>query len=343
MTRPKPKKVNISFVLLILLFTLSQTAFILTASLSYDNAQEAVQGQNIQSEESNILSVASISSNVVTHITDNVMTYYAEPEMYLSMPKLEAVNAELTVYNDVDTAIAVVEPEEPAPAPIKSVVKHVNANKLNVRSEPTSSSDLVTSITRGDKVTYYETVGEWARIITWTDKKGYVLAKHLVDSANKVERVVVQQPATQEPKEDPVVASRSEPEATPISAEGQNLADEIVAYAKTLLGVPYRYGGYSTKGLDCSGFTKYVFAKFGIDLPRSSYSYDSEGTKVSRSDLQKGDILLWDSNKNGTIGHVGIYIGDGMFIHASSSKGKVVTRSVSSYGEKYMGARRVLK
>jgi cell wall-associated NlpC family hydrolase len=191
---------------------------------------------------------------------------------------------------------------------------------------------LITSITRGDKVTYYEIEGEWARITTWTDKNGYVLAKYLVNSADKVEKTQVSRST----------GSKTE-SSQPLSVEGQTLADKIVAYSKTLLGVPYVWAGYSTKGFDCSGFTKYVFAKFGISLPRSSYAYSSIGTKVSRSELQKGDILLWDTEKNGTVGHVGIYIGDGMFIHASSSKRKVVTRALSTYSEKYLGARRVIK
>ena len=358
----RPKKVKISFLLLILLFTLTQTAFMFSATLSYDNLSADVQGQNIQieteknteilqlqgiesygDEGSNMASIATIAS---TLLSDDVKVYHAEPEINLSVPKLDTINAELTVVDDVDTAIVIAGPEvaEPTPAPIKSVVKHVNANLLNVRSEPTSQSELVTSIKRGDKVTYYETIGDWARIITWNDQKGYVLTKRLVDSASKVEQVLAQQPVVEKPKET-VVASRGETEAPPISTEGQTLADKIIVYAKTFLGVPYVYGGYSPKGLDCSGFTKYVFAKYGVSLPRSAREYASIGTKVSLSELQKGDILMWDSKKNGTIGHVGIYMGGGTFIHASSSKGKIVSMSLSTYNSyaRYMGARRVLK
>lgn len=351
----RPKKVNVSFLLLTLLFILTQTAFVLSATLSYDGLTENVQGQKIQydlvleaskAELSDLdYATESITDEISASELDSVQTFHAEAVNYLSVPKKEMISVELATVEDSILTVAINEPAAPTPTPqpqIKSVVKHVNADTLNVRSEPTKDSNLVTSIKRGDKVTYYETVGEWARIITWTDKKGYVLAKYLVNSADKVERVIVQQPK----EEQKIVASRGNEEKTetaPISAEGQNIADEIITYAKTLLGVPYRWGGYSTSGLDCSGFTKYVFSKFGITLPRSSKSYSGVGTKVSRSELKKGDILLWDTNKNGTIGHVGIYMGDGMFIHASSSKGKVVTRSLASYGEKYMGARRVIK
>lgn len=372
----RPKKVKLPSLLLVLLFTLAQATFIFSATLSYGGLPGNVQGQNIQNdlnleiEQSQIDDLENAEEEDI-HIAsidhlDSLQIHQAAAEIDFGMSKelfdskiaIQDNNSTMLLYTKNQVAQEVeplaveplavktlaVEPvaEEPTPQPvIKSVVKHVNADTLNVRSEPTSQSDLVTSIHRGDKVTYYETTGDWARITTWTDRKGYILAKHLVDSADKVERVVVQEPKEQEK----IVASRGEEktDANLISAEGLSLADEIIEYAKTLLGVPYRWSGYSTSGFDCSGFTKYVFAKFGISVPRSSYSYSGIGTKVSRSELQKGDILLWDSSNNGRIGHVGIYIGDGMFIHASSSKGKVVTRSVSSYSEKYMGARRVIK
>ena len=93
---------------------------------------------------------------------------------------------------------------------IKPVVKYVNADKLNVREKATKDSKLITSITRGDKVTYYEIEGEWARITTWTDKNGYVLAKYLVNSADKVEKTQVSRST----------GSKTE-SSQPLSVEGQ--------------------------------------------------------------------------------------------------------------------------
>ena len=362
----RPRKINFPLLILTSLFLLTQTVYALSMSISYDKTNAYVQGDqqteektnsDIENEDTNALiseenaSVAALSAFQESDLSTQNITSSAD-DSGISPTDMNSGQTEMTVAST--PAVDVPEPAEPAPTPtptpkpqIKSVVKHVNADKLNVREEPTKDSKLITSIKRGDKVTYFETVGEWARIITWTDKKGYVLAKYLVDSADKVEKPVAQAPkpsSTPKQPEENLVASRgTEEKAQTVSPEAEKLADEIIAYAKTLLGVPYKWGGYSTKGFDCSGFTKYVFAKFGINLPRSSYSYASIGTKVSRSELRKGDILMWDTEKNGTIGHVGIYMGDGMFIHASSSKGKVVTRSLSSYDEKYMGARRVIK
>ena len=277
----------------------------------------------VNADKLNVREEPTKESNLVTSITrGDKIAYYETVGEWARITTSTNKNGYVLAQYLVDSADKTIKP----------VVKYVNADKLNVREKATKDSKLITSITRGDKVTYYEIEGEWARITTWTDKNGYVLAKYLVNSADKVEKTQVSRSTS----------SKTE-SSQPLSVEGQTLADKIVAYSKTLLGVPYVWAGYSTNGFDCSGFTKYVFAKFGISLPRSSYAYSSIGTKVSRSELQKGDILLWDTEKNGTVGHVGIYIGDGMFIHASSSKRKVVTRALSTYNEKYLGARRVIK
>ncbi|MGI6084517.1 MAG: NlpC/P60 family protein [Acetivibrionales bacterium] len=359
----RPRKTNYTFVLFIMLFLLTQTTFALSAILSYDIEDGNVQGK-ISKEEIN-LSIENVKENAKEYFlsegkteTNTLLTYQesdlAGQNITPAGDNTIFLTDEMVAASALPAETEVTQSAEPTPTPkpeIKSVVKHVNADKLNVRQEPTKESKLVTSIKRGDKVTYYETVGEWARVITWTDQKGYILAKYLVDSADKVDKVVAQAPAkapAQEPKtEEIIVASRGtedkSDETPPPSSETERLLDDIIAYAKTLLGVPYKWAGYSTKGIDCSGFTKYVYAKFGYNLPRSSYDYKGFGTKVSRSEIRKGDILLWDIDKNGTVGHVGIYMGDGMFIHASSSKGKVVTRSLSTYSEKYLGARRIIK
>lgn len=361
----RPRKINFPFLMLTLLFLLSQTAFALSSTLFYDETNGNVQGN--QTKEEIYLSIETVKTNALDYLIAEKaaadVTLSSLQEMDTTIQNIAPTDDSIVTSTDLnpdetDMAVALMandevpEPVEPTPTPkpeIKSVVKHVNANKLNVREEPTSQSKLVTSIKRGDKVTYFETVGEWAKIITWTDRKGYVLAKYLVDSADKVEKVVVQAPKPQETKqpEEIVVASRgteeNPQEEASVSPEAEKLADEIVDYAKTWLGVPYRWAGNSKNGTDCSGLTYHVFKHFGIDVPRSSRAYSGIGTKVSRSEIKKGDILMWDTDRNGTIGHVGIYIGDGMFIHASSSKGKVVTRSLSSYSEKYMGARRVIK
>lgn len=109
-----------------------------------------------------------------------------------------------------------------------------------------------------------------------------------------------------------------------------------------LVGTPYKYGGTTTKGFDCSGFTSYVFEQFGIDLSRSSKSQADEGYWVDKSDLRPGDLVFFNTGGKG-ISHVGIYIGDGMFAHSASDEG-VTKNSLSEayYKKRYVTARRVL-
>lgn len=110
-------------------------------------------------------------------------------------------------------------------------------------------------------------------------------------------------------------------------------------------GTKYKYGGNTTSGFDCSGFVRYIFDKMNVDLPRRSADQASEGTKVAKSDLKAGDLVFFDTSgsNNGGITHVGIYVGDGKFAHASSSKGVTIDSLDSSYYKpRYVTARRVL-
>jgi cell wall-associated NlpC family hydrolase len=119
---------------------------------------------------------------------------------------------------------------------------------------------------------------------------------------------------------------------------------KIIQLAKQKLGRKYVWGAVGQRGtFDCSGFTSYVFKKNGINIPRTSINQSKFGKYVSRSNLKKGDLVFFDTSKErkGYVNHVGIYIGNGKFIHASSAKKKVVITKLSKfYAKRYKGARR---
>lgn len=107
----------------------------------------------------------------------------------------------------------------------------------------------------------------------------------------------------------------------------------IIETGKKFMGVPYVFGGSSPKGFDCSGFTSYVFKQHGITLPRATTGQATAGPKVNKAELQAGDLVIFSNTYKKGPSHVGIYMGDGKFIHASSVRSGGVV--ISSLGEAY--------
>lgn len=117
----------------------------------------------------------------------------------------------------------------------------------------------------------------------------------------------------------------------------------IAALAQQYYGVPYVWAGRSPSGFDCSGFVSYVFGQQGVSIPRMADEQFGAGARIDMSDLQVGDLVFFSTYEPGP-SHVGIYIGNGQFIHASSGAGRVIRTSLSSeyYQSRYLGARRVI-
>lgn len=132
-----------------------------------------------------------------------------------------------------------------------------------------------------------------------------------------------------------------------ISAEAQGTVKKLLETAVSYLGTPYSYGGMSPSGFDCSGFVNYVFNQYGFSVGGRSCAtmYNSSvGYYVNKSDLIPGDLVFFTSSTE-SIGHVGIYLGDGDFIHSSSGSAySVVITSLSSdnYTRRYVGAKRIV-
>jgi len=111
----------------------------------------------------------------------------------------------------------------------------------------------------------------------------------------------------------------------------------VVGIAMHYLGTPYVWGGASPSGFDCSGFTMYVYAQVGVSLPHNAAAQYGYGSPVSRGDLQPGDLVFFDG-----LGHVGLYIGGGQFIHSPHTGDVVKISSISGwYASTYVGARRL--
>lgn len=126
------------------------------------------------------------------------------------------------------------------------------------------------------------------------------------------------------------------------------LSDSLLERGKTLLGTPYRYGGSSRKtGFDCSGFVSYVYKEeLGIKLPRTTGELlKMEAPVIARTDLEPGDLILFNDRGRGRVSHVGIYMGDDKFIHSSSTRsGGVRVDKLSNryWSASYLQAKRVL-
>lgn len=132
-------------------------------------------------------------------------------------------------------------------------------------------------------------------------------------------------------------------QAAKAQASETSLVKSVLQRAFSLIGTPYRYGGSSPEaGFDCSGLVGYVFRTIGIDLPRVSRSMASEGIKIATRDaLAEGDLVFF--GRRGHIDHVGIYVGDGKFLHAPSTGRDVTISSLTTgyWAQKYLEARRV--
>lgn len=126
-----------------------------------------------------------------------------------------------------------------------------------------------------------------------------------------------------------------------VSRGAVSKGNEVVNYAYKFLGKPYVFGATGPNAFDCSGLTQYVYNRFGVGLSRTTYTQVNEGIKVNKSELRPGDLVFF--NTAGSISHVGIYIGNGEFIHAPRTGKPVMVSSLIDgyYAQKYETARRI--
>lgn len=222
----------------------------------------------------------------------------------------------------------------------------VEVPALNVRQEQSTESECIGSVTGGQELDVLGETDEWVEIQYSDDTVGYV-AKEFVEvgwnyptaMTLEEEQAMIEAALAEKAAKSAQTTSRSSEIAVlpPVntSAEGLALGQQIASYACQFVGNPYVYGGSSlTNGTDCSGFTMAVYAQFGYSLSHSSAVQMSQGTAVSLDAVQPGDIICYS-------GHVGLYIGGGQIVHASTESTGIIISNM--YYTSPIGARRIVQ
>ncbi len=220
----------------------------------------------------------------------------------------------------------------------------VNHNYVNMRTGPSTSYSAIGKSKQGDLCYTIGINNGWYKVI-WNDSICYIRSDYLTLTEFPYEN--------RASAKSPLFFRNGKSTGTAVSAAAlKNSANyissstkgqQIVATAKQYIGIPYVWGGTSPSGFDCSGLVYYVFKQHGIALNRTAATQYQHGSYVTKNQLQIGDLVFFQNTYKAGISHVGIYVGNGQFIHASSSKGVTVSYLSNSYwASHYYGARRVI-
>ena len=230
----------------------------------------------------------------------------------------------------------------PTPAPVgpassEAVEGYIAGNNVRMRDGASMSAGIITELFYGNRVSITACFGEWTAVI-YEGQSGYVYSQFVREGSLQIEGSTVTGSAYAAP------GSEQPQDQTPeLSGSSYEKGQQIAQYALQFLGYDYCWGGKDpSTGFDCSGLVYYVYSQFGYTLNRVAQDQARNGVAVSADALQPGDILCFYSGSS-YIGHVGIYIGDGMFVHAqNSATGVVITDLNGHYGQRGFEARRIV-
>lgn len=210
----------------------------------------------------------------------------------------------------------------------------VNAETVNVRKEANTDSEVVVKLSLNTSVDVYAEENGWSKVKV-EDKEGYISSALLSDKKQETSR------SLETPRKQAEQTQEQTNTQATTSSSGQGA--KVVETAKSYIGSKYVYGATGPNSFDCSGFTYYIYKQYGVSLSRTAAAQYKNGTAVSRSDLQLGDLIMFGPSASG-INHVGIYIGGGKIVHAANASRGVTTDTINSgyYNNNYVGARRVL-
>ncbi len=238
---------------------------------------------------------------------------------YIYSQYVKAVNSTQKTASASAPAAAATPKPTATPAPTKGTAGYITGNHVRFRSEASMTSRILGELFYGNEVTITGTTGDWTAI-TYDGQAGYVFSTYVAKGSMKAETAATAVPVG-------------------VKITGREVADFALQY----VGYNYRWGGASpSTGFDCSGFTSYVYKQFGYELNRVACDQAKNGKHVDNNKLKPGDILCFYSGGS-YIGHVGIYIGDNMFVHAANSSSGVITSSLTGYyATRGYEARRIL-
>jgi len=200
------------------------------------------------------------------------------------------------------------------PVPFGTAVM-ITGKAINMREEPAQNARVIAVLQKNEQVVVLDNCGDWLKVRTREAKEGWIIKSFASITRN--------------------TTSRERFPSKQIS---------LIQNARRYMGVKYVYGGETPRGFDCSGFTSYVYEKCGYKLPRRANEQYDVGSRVKKVELAPGDLVFFATQGSRVVNHVGIFVGNGYFLHASTIFGSVHQSTLSNpyFQECYQGARRVV-